>query len=293
MLTDKYLADVYDQFLHVAVEGHPRRSGMPIVGASELSNFSKIVSTINTTSSGSLELSDILNILTGFHPIYAPLISVSAPQLSSLIRYHARFPFSSPVKLTGDALLRSTMLLTDSGHQFFKDEEKLRGEDDDIILIRARSAKDRMASIFEALAETHTKASPDTHEAILDVLSRLQFPAPIPPSMIYARPRKDFQKMAERLEPQNGREYKKGPDFITGQEITPFIELIASLSFGQIQDELTQQIASTSKVDIEQFIKWGEHARLLEALHRLFSALFKQDSYAKEILTGPVKLVKG
>ncbi|KAH8727618.1 hypothetical protein GQ44DRAFT_824929 [Phaeosphaeriaceae sp. PMI808] len=165
--------DIYDQFLGTAISPCIERHCVPpnLLTPSAVSSFDATVCTFRQTPNGEIEPSEVFRFLRHAHPSQALLIQSTQPSLMSLLYAHARFPFSNPVPLTRDALLRVVMLLTQRGTDFFEKR---------IIEPPKRTDGDRLTYIFKVLATPNAGIGIIEYEDIEEVLLRLPFPPPLP-----------------------------------------------------------------------------------------------------------------
>jgi hypothetical protein len=197
-----------------------------------------------------------LLLLSQTFPAHAPHLQAAQPSLSALIYAHARFPFSRPVPLTRDALLRAVMLLTQRGALFFSRPA--------IGPVR-RTARDRLRYMFLALAGVGVVDS----ESIVEVLVRLPFPLPSHATLGPGKKRSHFEQLAHRLDPPCDVGVKPGQ--VRRDVLAPLAALAASFT-GRPEEDAGP---ATAMVTQEQFLVWADAVRLLEALDCLFGGVLR------------------
>jgi hypothetical protein len=204
-------------------------------------------------------MSDFLLLLCQAFPDQAPCLQAAQPSLRALLYAHARFPFSRPVPLTRDALLRAVMLLTERGALFFSRPA---------IGPVCRTTRDRLTYIFTALAATNAGVGVVDRESVVDVLTRLPFPLPSHATLGPGKQRVDFERMADRLDPPCDVGVEK-PVRVTTDVLAPLASLAASFT-GEAEVH-----PYTAMVTLEQFLTWATTAQLLKALDQLFGVMLQ------------------
>jgi hypothetical protein len=219
------------------------------VTPAELQYFDDLVAGFDVTSDGQLQMDSIIHHLTSTHTTKSEVIQLYASILGNLIIAHACFPFSSPVLLTKDAFCRAILLLTDRCESNFKQATGTGGHE----TMRKRSEQKRLEFIHSALARPPTGTP--THDDILDVISRVQYPRLIAPKgVIRRRPITDFSLMAERLEPAKDQTL---PDPLPISVLKPLENLVVAFPprYTEVASDLSFE--GGGKLNAEEFVQWA------------------------------------
>jgi hypothetical protein len=245
----------------------------------QLKNFNTIASTFITTPNGEIVISDVIWVFAKAYPAQAALIYSAKSHLSALIKAHARFPFSKPVPLTRDTLLRVATLLTNEGNEFFGRDLILRsrwreGELIREVMFRPRSSKERLAVIYRALTAHDAGVGITNYDDILEVLTRMPYPLPAMATRRPTRLRASFQDMAERLEPRSGADGSQSI-VLTRETLRPFSELVDHFTNRGHVGEDALQFRELDMMCEEEFVEWGEAVSVLDVMNELFGVLFK------------------
>ncbi|OAG02405.1 uncharacterized protein CC84DRAFT_1167459 [Paraphaeosphaeria sporulosa] len=175
------------------------------------------------------------------------------PALEALITSHAHFPFTNPVMLTRDALLRAVLLLTDHASLPFRQACQV-GDDYEI---RTHSEKERLRFIYSALA-----CSPigvPTQDDVLDVVSRVEYPwRTWAKGIIRRQLLDDFRPLAERLAPARDVEV---PESLPVKKLEPLRELATAFPLRWGDPAAVVGFGGEGAVTREQFVEWATKVR--------------------------------
>lgn len=270
------LVDVYSQFLEIMQNGHPDQYVPPgIFLASDLPNFNANILLLPTIlDQPFIQPADVLGFLSSAHPALAERITAAGTHIIAVVQAAACFPFSSPVPLTPDALLRAATLLTNRGPHIFQSSSTSMS----VVTLRKRETSDQLRFLFEALAVPRGQPTSRLYEDILDVLTRLPFPVYRNPTMRVPKPRESFKDMAVRLEPSLSYAGLTVPpvlDSTLALDWDPWFRLVAGLQNRELKTIDEALFLPGNQVDLDCFLRWGDEIRLLETLHILFDTLFQ------------------
>jgi hypothetical protein len=219
------------------------------VTPAELQYFDDLVAGFDITSDGQLQMDSIIHHLTSTHTTKSEVIQLYASILGNLIIAHACFPFSSPVLLTKDAFCRAILLLTDRCESNFKQATGTGGHE----TMRKRSEQKRLEFIHSALARPPTGTP--THDDILDVISRVQYPRLIAPKGVVRRhPITDFSLMAERLEPAKDQIL---PDPLPISVLKPLENLVVAFPPRYTEAASDLSFEGGGELNAEEFVQWA------------------------------------
>lgn len=229
------------------------------VTPTELEYFDEVVAGFDIASDGQLQMSSIMHHLTHTHTTKSDVIQLNASILERLIISHACFPFSSPVLLTKDAFCRAILLLTDRCESNFKQATQTAGHQ----TMRKRSEQKRLEFIRSSLACPPTGMP--THDDILDVISRVQYPWLVAPKgIVRRRPVTDFYTLAQRLEPLKD---KILPDPLPGSIIKPLENLLAAFPPRWNKAVSNLSFEESGELSAERFVQWATKVCIMIAYH--------------------------
>jgi hypothetical protein len=229
------------------------------VTPTELEYFDEVVAGFDVASDGQLQMSSIMHQVILTHTTKSEVIQLNASILESLIISHACFPFSSPVLLTKDAFCRAILLLTDRCESNFKQATQTAGRQ----TMRKRSEQKRLEFIYSALACPPTGTP--THDDILDVISRVQYPWLVAPKgIVRRRPVTDFSTLAQRLEPSKD---KTLPDPLPGSILKLLESLVAAFPprWNKVVSGL--DFEESGELSARQFVQWATKVWISIAYH--------------------------
>jgi hypothetical protein len=219
------------------------------VTPTELQYFDDLVAGFDVASDGQLQMTSIIQHLTRTHTTKSEVIQLNASILGNLIISHACFPFSSPVLLTEDAFCRAILLLTDRCESNFKQATRTGGQE----TMRKRSEQRRLEFIHSALARPPTGTP--THDDILDIVSRVQYPRLIAPKgIVRRRPITDFSLLAERLEPAKDQAL---PDTLPISVLKPLENLVAAFPPRYTEAASDMSFEGDGELNAEVFVQWA------------------------------------
>ncbi len=229
----------------------------------KIENFDAVVSTFGQSPTGEIEISDLLSFLGNVHKDQAFFIHAARIPLTALLETYARYPFSRPIPLTRDALLRATLFLTERVNRMYRQAFPES---------RRRVDRDWLTVIFKALIPSAGVGMVD-YDEVADFLCRCPFPLPALNTFSHENP-ENFREMARRLDATSiaagVMAFKISVD--TLQVIG---RLAASLLGYELEDEVKSDFIPTTKMDILEFIDWGTQIQLLKAFDKLFDALLQ------------------
>ena len=177
-------------------------------------------------------------------------ISAAGIPLTKLIQSHASFPFQTDSKasLRPDQLLKAVLLLTSNCEKLFR----AAGWTGDEITIRERTATQRIAFIFESLAEPPSRSS--YLDDVVDVLCRIPYPRVKDSSGDLARRNiQDLVPVAQRLLEQDDGSRLSQDARIPRDTYRPLAALIAAANKSQKSDALGNE----EGVNREAFTEWA------------------------------------
>jgi hypothetical protein len=220
------------------------------VTPTELEYFDDLVAGFDVSSDSQLQMTSIIHHLARIHTTKSEVIQLNASILENLIISHACFPFSSPVLFTKDAFCRAILLLTDRCESNFKQATGTAGQE----TIRKRSEQKRLEFIHSALACPPTGTP--THDDILDVISRIQYPWLIAPKgIVRRRPIADFSLLAERLEPSKDQTL---PDPLPISVLKPLENLVAAFPPRYTEAVTDLSFEGNGELSAEGFVQWAK-----------------------------------
>lgn len=273
-------------FLDNLLHGHEAISGL--VKADELAHFDKVTVNLKTTPDGQIDVSSVVQYLKEAHGPKAQVIGSASSLLESLILAHAHFPFSEPVHLTRDSLLRAVILLTWLCDKYFRQSVSIDRDD----LIRTRSETSRLQFIFSALACPSTGLP--TGSDLVDVLCRLNYPMARrkkPENEPIRRPASELQPLGERLQLTRKATVIQP---VATTELRPLADVVALFPLRWEEPVKDVGLQAGDSVEKEEFVKWAKRVRisregtclrfstndmqvrLLDVLHQLFEVFFRE-----------------
>jgi hypothetical protein len=215
-----------------------------VIKHSQIQHFDKVVATLTKPGSAELEMRSITDYLVQAQDQdnkHKALLG-AVPALESLLVSHAHFPFTSPVILTRDALLRAVLLLTHHVDLPFKQACGVGQEDE----IRTHSDEERIRFIYSALVCPPTGAP--THGDVLDIVSRVKYPWQTwGKGIVRRRLLNEFEPLARRLEPTRNVQV---PESLLVEHLEPRWGNPVVVRFGK-EDAVTEQ----------QFVEWATKVR--------------------------------
>lgn len=226
----------------------------PVIKRAQIRQFNEDMAALTKSSNGEIEMRSITNRLVQAQDQTDKYNAVlgAVPALEALITSHAHFPFTSPVMLTKDVLLRAVLLLTHRVAMPFEQACQI-GNDYEI---RTHSETERLRFIYSALACPPTGAP--TQDDVLDIVSRVKYPWQTWSKGIIRRQLLDeFNPLAERLKPGKDAEVQASLSIV---DLEPLRELakafpprwgepVVVVGFGE--EALTEK----------QFVEWATTVR--------------------------------
>ena len=241
-------------FLHVLKEGDAESGLGESVSSHQLENFESTVSALSqsevSSASQQVDVNAVLRRISSYHSRMDYSISTAATPLTKLIQSHASFPFQtdSQANLRPDQLLKAVLLLTSNCEKLFR----AAGWTGDEITIRERTANQRIAFIFESLAEPPSRSS--YLDDVVDVLCRIPYPRVKDSSGDLARRNiQDLVPVAQRLLEQDdgSRLFQDGR--IPRDTYRQLTALIAATN----GDQITTIVGNQHGVNKDEFTKWA------------------------------------
>jgi hypothetical protein len=227
----------------------------PVIKRSQIQHFDKVVAALPKSDNAELEMRSITDYLVQNQDQddkHQALLS-AVPALESLLVSHAHFPFTSPVMLTRDALLRAVLLLTHHVDFPFKQACWVGQEHE----IRTHANEERLRFIYSALICPPTGAP--THDDVLDVVSRVKYPWQTwGKGIIRRRLLADFEPLARRLEAVGNVHV---PESLLVESLEPLRALVKAFPPRWGDPVVVVGFGGEDALTGEQFVEWATKVR--------------------------------
>jgi hypothetical protein len=224
----------------------------------ELECFRTVASSLTLGTDDQLDMSSILQHILQQHKGNLEVLQLNMTNLETLITSHASFPFTRAPKLTADALCRSLLLLTNQCESNFKQQVCLG----DHTTIRTRTPSARLSFIFSAL--TNPPSGAPTHDDVLDVLCRVQYPAKLAyKGQLLRRPVADLVPLAERLELVKEQAPVANIPAATMGQLRGLVEALPSPYQHLV---VYTDVDTSGDLRVEEFVKWALQVCMLGAI---------------------------
>ncbi|KAF2439760.1 hypothetical protein P171DRAFT_435624 [Karstenula rhodostoma CBS 690.94] len=246
--------DIRTLFLATLTEGNEDMHS-PVIKRAQIQQFHEDMAALTKTSNGEIEMPSVTD-----HLVQAQdqddrhnAVLGAVPALETLITSHAHFPFTTPVILTRDALLRAVLLLTNHVALPFKQACQV-GNDYEI---RTHSEKERLRFIYSALA--CPPIGDPTQDDVLDIVSRVKYPWQTwGKGIVRRRLLDDFRPLAERLEPARD---VKAQDSLLVKKLEPLRVLVKAFPPRWGEPVVVVRFGENQALTEKQFVEWASTVR--------------------------------
>lgn len=222
-----------------------------------LAYFKGLVTGLGTDSNGHVLMAPIIGYLKNSEPEHKDVLGLNATILETLIVAHACFPFSLNVPLTRDAFCRAIILLTN--HCMTVLGQGSVGATG--VILRETSPRQRLFFIFSALA--HPPTGQSSYDDLLDVVSRLSYPARVNRSKHTKMHRSLAQltPLAQRLESGKSTTVALRP--LPVEVLRPLEKLVTVFPPEHLEEgpNSDRSFRDVGEVSVEEFMDWGERVR--------------------------------
>ena len=228
-----------------------------IIEPETLAYFNGLVAGLGIDSNGHVLMAPIIEYLKNSEPEHKDVLGLNATILETLIVPHACFPFSHNVPLTRDAFCRAIILLTNRCKTVLGQGSVGATE----LVLRETSPRQRLFFIFSALV--HPPTGEASYDDLLDVVSRLSYPARVNRSK-HTKSRRSLAQLAplaQRLEPGKPTTVVLHP--LPVEVLKPLEKLVAVFPPEHLEEgpNSDRSFGDVREVSVEEFMDWGERVR--------------------------------
>ena len=182
-------------------------------------------------------MDSVMQYVVRAHGETSAVLQQSSNTLENMITSHASFPFSSRAQLTAEALCRSLLLLT---HRCASNFRQAAGRGNHDVIRKALLCP---------------RTGRPTHDDVLDVLCRVQYPMRVAAKgQQMRRPVEDLKPLAERLQSTTKRVLG---DKLTSETMQQLGKLVAVFPSRCEHLVFATDVGTDGGVDVEQFVRWA------------------------------------